>query len=316
MFFYVYLDPQAISEAYEQGPEAVDAITNLLRDLSQNCLLADFEGYYVQNEIRDFLSTLLGDFEIVRLKSVLKQFVKRGLFAPCLKSGLDPDASRIKLALNQIESGDLDFVVLTIEGAENEKRDGIACWRKFGSTGFEEKRRFAAVYGTELPAGEVDESSFFEQHFRRPLRFASRIEIVDRQCGEKYKDNYEYSIERFLKWLEATNRESPKIVFHLGFPSVRESTVVSDADLFGIEADRIESVKQAKLLAAIKKHAPTANIVVKCYEETLPHQRYIVTDQVAFSVDVGMDFLNPTSRNNRKLSLSIKPGDKVLSELQ
>jgi hypothetical protein len=316
MIYFVYLDPQVIVESHGEGTLSIETLTSILNNLAQNCLLADFDNFDVQNGIRASLLEITGDFEIARLKKALAHFQKNDLFVNCLVYDYASTVSLAAMACDQRETSNVDFfIVPKIEYEPISRFDFVGTLDNFYASAFDEKRRRSAVEGIELGADELDEMSFMNDHLFRPLKFATRIDIIDRQCGENYKDNYDYTIERFLRWLSSTNTENPAITFHLGFPGVRQSTIITDDDLKGIAANDIESIKIERLLCAIKRHLPAADIRVRCYDGTFSHQRYIVTNQLGFSIDMGMDFLNPSTRKNRKVSISLKPGREILSKL-
>jgi hypothetical protein len=46
-------------------------------------------------------------------------------------------------------------------------------------------------------------------------------------------------------------------------------------------------------------------------KKALPHDRFIVTDQVAIGLPRGMDFLNRVTKKNRDLTLDYKSGNEV-----
>src|ERR1039457_3575469 len=53
MVFYVYFDPALISVAMQGGSLCLACLVGVVRDLEQNCFLAEFDDWHVQEEIRD-----------------------------------------------------------------------------------------------------------------------------------------------------------------------------------------------------------------------------------------------------------------------
>lgn len=315
MYFYVFIDPEVIPESASIGPVALERLVSVLRTLEQNCFLTDFDSYHVRNEISRHLGPLHGDWEVKMLKTLLIHFERRGLFVNCLKHDWDSDASVGEMAVKQQESNEIALILLTEDDHQQfEANPTVTTASRYAAMDFDDRVRAAAAQGAEPPAGELDSTAFMEKYLKKALRSASRIEIIDRQCGENYKDNYDYTIERFMKWLESLN-PSASIVFHLGFPAVSKSTVVTDADLAGLDPSQIEPTKAQILAATIRRHTSNPNIRIHCYEGTLDHQRYIVTNQVAFSLDMGMDFLDPKTGKNRRVSMSLKDGRMLLAGL-
>ena len=49
----------------------------------------------------------------------------------------------------------------------------------------------------------------------------------------------------------------------------------------------------------------------QCESDPLPHDRYLMTNQVAFNIGRGMDFLRKRTRANRDISISYKDPDEI-----
>ena len=92
-----------------------------------------------------------------------------------------------------------------------------------------------------------------------------------------------------MTWLGTVlnDPENCRIVFHLGEPKGEGKDFVLQE------------------LSSYKKGPLSKTLIEACfYDEslpnpTLPHQRFILTDQVALDVDRGLDFLNKTTRKCR-----------------
>lgn len=316
MFFYFFLDPQIISDCAAEGSDSIEKLESWLEHVSANCFWADFDNWNVQNEIRQRLGSIVGDFSVVRFKKIVEHFWKANLFVNCLAYDYTPNTSMGQMAIAEATSAELDILLLgTDEFESNKTNPVVSCLTDVRNTNFHRSQTDFARNGIEESSDAHDESVFMDKYLKKPLKFADKVEIIDYQCGEKYKPNYDYNLGRFLRWLQNINQQEPTIIFHLGFPSVRESDIVNDADLDGLSSNEIEPTKIQKLKEAIQKHAPSAHIVVHCYTESDTHNRYVVTNQVAFFIDRGIDFLNPQTRKNRRISMGIKDGKKILSSL-
>ena len=118
-------------------------------------------------------------------------------------------------------------------------------------------------------------------HFAGPLNTPPRY-ICDRICGHQLSDNFRYTVRQIIYWLGGllNDHAACKIVFHLGQPS-------------GYGIDHILSE-----LAKFKQWSlPNTEMSVNIYRESaftqsLPHQRFIMTDQIALNIDRGLDFLD------------------------
>ena len=312
MIFYVYFDPQIIRSAYEAG--GLQTLIGVLRNLSKNCFLADFDNYYVRNEIGDLLRDLLGDYEITVLKKILTHFSKQNLFIECLKYNYSEGIPESKMAQHQCEDALLDLLLLDDNTDVNQTISvEVATLKNYQLTDFEPVRNNLATEGITLNASSLTEEEFLEKHFKKAFKYAQNIEILDYLCGQKYGRNYEYTIKQFLNWLEKINKDDLAITFHCGFPDARPSSICTDEDLTAFP-DEIEEIKQNKLSEAINSHYSKSTIKVICYDSRFSHDRFVITDQIAFSIGAGMDFLDARGKI-REISINFKDPSSVKSKL-
>jgi hypothetical protein len=313
MIFYVYFDPQIISEALTEGNASVQNLTGILRGLSQNCFLAEFKNFsIVQDGISEKLKDTVGDFDTKALKIVLSRFAKDRLFVECLDYDYTPGATEADMAQKQCVAALLDLLILPETATVlPENAVDIATLRNYHSVEFERKRSELAADGATLAVGEMDEDEFFENYFLKALKYARTIVIVDYQLGEKYKSNFDYTLQKFLGWLKKANVEDLSITVHCGFPDALQSSICSEDDLDN-------EIRKQKLEQAINSHYDKSTIAVVCYEQKFIHDRYVITDQTAFLIGVGMDFLQNSGSGRgkiRQIDLSLKNPKKVLSLL-
>jgi len=166
-------------------------------------------------------------------------------------------------------------------------------------------RSAIAVEGMAFADGELDGPKFFGQVFLKALRFVEEINICDGIFG-KFGYNFKYSIIKLFSYLEEHLSEplSLQIVrIHCKKPT--ESRHYDDI------VKTIKSLKEKRL----------SNVIFEIlfYESSdrrdsvLPHQRYIFTNQIAFQIDPGMDFINYKTAKNRAFSINYKNSSKVSS---
>lgn len=314
MIFYVYLDPQIISTAQKNGNLGVQALTGILHALSQNCFLAEFNNYsYTQEEIGEQLKNIVGDFDIIALKKVLAYFAKERMFVECL----DYDYSGIteaEMAQAQAANKLLDLLLLSDTAVNIPDVAGeTATLENYQSTHFESERSRAAVSGISLPAASLDGNEFLETHLKKGLQYASTIEIYDYLCGEKYKSNYAYTLKHLLSWLENISQADLSITIHCGYPD-EQLDLFENGELDGLNLSEKEIRKEEKLSEALKVFYGKSAIKVVCYDSKFAHDRFIITNQTAFSIGIGMDFLHHTGANKgkiRDISINLKDAKDV-----
>ncbi len=285
MYFYVFLQPEIFEEAAADGEDASQSLLGILNGFLQNCFLAVFEddrwGEVVKEKLVDWPETMSRR----RIMSLLVQFKKRNRFLYRISPDYSGQKSDLDCVFEQACMIPLDLVAVIDSECSRSAPVGIeiATRRTYQNTAFEAKRSDLAIYGKTCNPGEMAESAFMDFHFARALKYATEIHICDRVCGAKnFADNFHYTTKRFMLWLTngLSNPAASTIIFHLGQPSGQgEAYIVTE----------IASLKKGPL--------SSARIEIHFYSEippnvTLPHQRFILTDQIALDLDRGMDFID------------------------
>lgn len=297
MIFYVYFDPDVIPTAERDGPFALQLLISTVRGFLQNCFVADFEDYRLQEAIGKKLSAMQPGFDRKKLKSVLAMLAKRNRFIYCLTPEYSGDVGNTQLLLEQAATAMIELALLSAEPPpETVVPDGleVVTLSQYQHSAFEPQRSALAVNGKRTPPGEMTNSVFMDFHFRRAFAYATKIELCDRMFGRKYGDNYKYTMQQFLSWLEDVIRdpESCELAIHCEKPD-------------GFKDDAIEQ----ELRDGKRGRLERLKITVAYYDGTglsdsLPHERFIVTDQAALSIDRGLDYLDRASHSNRDVYVS------------
>jgi hypothetical protein len=173
-------------------------------------------------------------------------------------------------------------------------------------TDFEPRRSKLASVGSRTEPGAQSQTDFLDSHFRKALRHASRIVLCDRLFGRKYGDNYEYTITKVLRWLEAV-LDSPAtctLEVHCERPPGLGHRAL-EGDLKAGRTGRLGSLR----MTVYYYNNPGI-------EDVLPHERFVLTDQFAFSIDRGLDFLDKSTKRNRDVSVRYADADSCQTTLR
>lgn len=292
MYFYVYLQAEMFEEAAADGEDAIQNLTGILNGFLQNCLLAVFEDDRWNSAVKEKLEAWPETMSRRRIMSILVQFIKRNRLLYCLV----PDYNNIKPDLDcvfdQAISASLDLILVTLSNVDRIAPDGVevAARRTYQNTIFEPKRSNLAVYGSTCGAGAMGEIEFMKYHFAKAIRHASVIQICDRICGRlSFRENFRYTTRRFIAWIGGAliNPAGSRIIFHFGRPAGHGDQYV---------LDEISELKNGPLR--------NASFELHFYEEStpepdLPHQRFILTDQIALNIERGLDFLDGNTQRCR-----------------
>jgi len=292
MYFYVFLEPNVFEEALADGQDAMQNIAAILKGFLQNCFLAVFEddrwGLSIKEKLKDWPETSPRS----HIKKMLAHLKKQRRFLDCLKPDYLGAKSDHDCVFDQALSVRLDLLLMVACEKRHSSPAGveIATRRTYHDSAFEEKRTELAVYGKTCNPGEMEEAEFLEFHFAKALRHATEIHLCDRVCGHNnLADNFRYTTRKLMAWLGA-NLDRPKscrIVFHLGQPRGHGMDfVISELSSF-----RNRSRALSEALTEVHFYGEGLP------DPRLPHQRFILTDQVALNVDRGLDFFD---RNTQK----------------
>lgn len=297
MYFYVFLQPEVFSEASTHGEDAMQNVASILSGFLQNCFLAVFEDDRWSPSVKETLTAWPETLTRKRIMSLLVQLKKHKRFLYCIQPDYMAEKSDIDCVFDQAASVPLDLVLVveTEKVRSSSASTEITTRRTYQNTAFEQERSTIAVNGKTCVQGEMEIITFLNFHFARALKHATEIHICDRISGSKsFADNFLYTIEQFISWLGSLLNDpaSCKIVFHLGQPK-------------GFGSDHVLE----KLATIKKKSLPKSQILLQFYNDvpatqTLPHQRFIMTDQIALNIDRGLDFLDRVTHKCRDTYIS------------
>lgn len=292
MFFYVFLQPEVFAESAADGEDATQNLAAILGGFLQNCFLAVFEDDRWGPAVKEILEVWPENMTRRRVMSILVHFKKQKRFLYCIKpdyAGIRPD---LDCVFDQATSIPLDIILVIASEKKRSEPVGVevVTRRTYQTSAFEPKRLILAVHGKTCRPGEMEEIAFLNYHLAKALKYATEIHICDRVSGRtNLTDNFRYTIRRLMAWLGGVlaDPRSCKIVFHMGQPSGQgEDFVIQE----------ISSFRRGPL-----SHTP---IEIHFYTESLPnpslpHQRFILTNQISLNVDRGLDFLDKNTQKCR-----------------
>lgn len=294
MYFYVFLEPEVFEEALADGEDAMQNIAAILKGFLQNCFLAVFEDGRWDLSIKEKLKDWPATMTRKRIKKMLIYLKKQNRFLDCLKPDYVGVKSDLDCVFDQALSVPLDLLLMVASDEKRSTPEGVETGtrRTYHHLAFEENRSALAVYGKTCNPGDMKETEFLEFHFAKALKYATEIHICDRVCGNlNLPGNFRYTIRRFIVWLGTilANPSSCRIVFHLGQPGGHGMDFVLG------ELSSFKSRSSALSGTATEVHfydevSPDPN---------LPHQRFILTNQIALNVERGLDFFDKSTQRCR-----------------
>ncbi|MFC1452075.1 hypothetical protein ACFLSJ_01870 [Verrucomicrobiota bacterium] len=297
MVFYVYMQPEVVTEAKEGGPYAVQALIAILRGFLQNCCIAEFDDY--RDSLKTAVNALPEDFNRTELKTVLSKLARLHRFIYCLEADYMSGQPWTDQALQQSRACLIDLLLLEA-AAQDRRPDGdaeVCGLATYQNTEFERNRFEVASDGKTFSPGEYGETDFLDIVFLKILRNA-RGDIVVYDCilGEKFGDNFEHTMKEFFRWIERIlpDPNECSLAIHCGTPKKATPAHIK-GQLASWRTGRVANMRvQIHYYKAVDG------------KSLMPHQRFILTDQFAVEVDRGFDFLDRKTHRNRDVSLNTK----------
>lgn len=299
MVFYVYVDPSVIDAARDGGPYAMQVLIAALRGFVQNCFIVEFEDGRIRDGIGEKVDALPATFDRKVLSALLVVLAKRNRFLYCLVPDYGSGDSDTTRLLDQAGQLMIDLALISAPLSEDAVVPSslqVTVLQDYQHTHFEDERYKLACNGRTTLDGQVGAQQFLDWHFRKALRYATKIEICDKLFGSKFGDNYKHTAEELIKWLGANLSDVARctLVFHCAQPA-------------GQTGNYIKTV----LATARNSHAPGLAVEVLFYQlpsgdNAMPHERFVITDQIALGIDRGMDFLDRNSGQARDVFVNYK----------
>lgn len=307
MYFNVYFDPQVISAATRLGEAGLPLLISLWRAFHQNCFVVEFDEYLIQPDILREIDILPETSDRSTLKKLIKQIASENRFIYLLSFNDSGDYLTALTTSGKIDS--VDLLVLPDKGTDLLEYGGyVEQLTTYSTSEFEEHRSSIAADGVTHAASALEAEVFLDRYLKRALANAQRIELIDKLLLLKYKQNFRFSLSLFFAWLEKSI-EHPKeceIVIHTCFKEEESEIDELRADLQAFRRGRL-SAMSLRLECYDGDH----------YENSLPHDRFILTDQVGIVVPRGLDLFAKGSERKayiRDVTLN-RQGKRAVEEL-
>jgi len=310
MVFYVYMSPDVISDANSGGRYAMQTLIGILHGFMQNCFIAEFEDNRMQKKVFGHVNEMPFSDAKKKIMTLLGELKKRRHFICSLIPDYAIENINISSVNDQADDALLDFLLV----GENEIpqirwKVEAGSLSSYSQSSFASKRSSLAGNGRILQDGELDQDTFLDEVFKKAFIYTTRIEICDRIFGSKFNDNFEYTFSKLFTWLK-NNLIEPnrfeRIIIHCEKPNGYTD----------------EHMKERLALLKSEKWS-NMKIEIRFYhrEESgkpipaLPHDRFIITDQMAFNIGRGMDFLNRHTKKNRDISINYSKPEEILDSI-
>lgn len=289
MIFCAFLDPESIRRATELGELGLDQLIGVLRDLLENCLLAETtDGWQVGSELKAAVKAISDPDFRGKASALLETFARRNRFADILKVPQDlPDQPLAAIALANRDLSVLDLIITESVPPHPPGAAEVTSVTRFNSSQFAANRSRLAR-GVALEGGEYQAAQFFQQHFCRLLLVVKSFEIWDYAIGK-----YDFGGDFF-----------PNLKWWIGFLSLSDEELKLIIHTEGTQGPAIQRCLDAMCQNTTVR--PTVQI-----HEKMPHERYLVTPAFTFDIGRGIDLIDPRTGKNRDVRLALSPPWRV-----
>jgi len=304
MIFYVYMSPEVIQDANNGGPFAMDSLIGILRGFIQNCCILEFEDNRLQKAVFNNVNQLPPSDAKKGIMTLLGVLKKQNRFIGNLVPNYNVESINISDVDDQAESKLLDFLLAgKNEMSSVSAKVEAASLGNYNQSRFESKRSNLASNGRVLQDGELEQSEFLEEVLKKAFIHSKRIEICDGIFGKKFNDNFEYTFSILFKWLGKVLIEPDsfeKIVIHCEKPEG------STDEYIKTQLSHLKSKEQSNIKIEIRFYHREEK-----KSHALPHDRFIITDQITLDIGRGMDFFNKHTKRNRDISIKTAKNEEI-----
>lgn len=308
MVFYVYIDPAIINIATRNAPYGLQLLIAILRGFLQNCFIVDFTDGEIHQAIGEKVKSLPPTDDRKRIKAILSSFVKHNRFIYCLAPDYTGQNNAMVLMLDQAAEALIDLALLETQPDTGKVPETlqITMLLDYQNTQFEIDRSKISSNGKTIAPNIVEKDEFLNTCFLKVFRHATKIEICDKLFGARFNDNYKYSAGELFKWLPEVlaDIQNQEVIFHCGKPD-------------GYGDKHLETtIKELR-----DSHLSGLSTKIQYYDmnnlpDSLPHDRFILTNQIALSIGRGMDFLDRSTKKVRDITINIINRNECSNVLQ
>jgi hypothetical protein len=289
MFYRIFFDPEVVRPAYEAGAKGMSLLLSIWRGFLLNCSICEVDGYLIQKRLGEIIREITKDSEIQNnglfpyvnsLKKILEGMKKQNRFVDVL-STTEGDQSLALLALIHSKSVGVDLILTNQTLPDESGSPEMAELDDYFITNFERERAKQNDDGL-IAEGEDSADDFFPKRFGKLLPLAKNVVIVDAILGRKFGDNFQYTLKLLIKYLNSTNSNPSDLYL----------------DIHTEDSDRIDFLE----LRLTEWCSPIRYRLHR--HESVPHERYLFTDQFGLQLGIGCDLLCKKTRRNRATDFS------------
>lgn len=306
-----------------------NTIIRILTDILENCILVNIP--YQNTELLKIIKSSVERWPIKykqRALELLKKIIKRHRVVSLTSSNFNVDHSNSSTYCELYSYLSFSASISALIGLncclfksetllnEDQKVDILGYDIANFTRGIRRTKLSQSFNRNEITTAKIEEI-FFVPIFRD----AKHIKLIDRYIGRSIIDRSSNQVDRFLSQGYRRTLEWIISIF------VRESSrdPINSFEIYtGIEMHRIDQADYERIESAFNWFCQfiysTCDIAIKIFVKQernqrdnignwieLPHQRYLITDQVGFSIDRGFDLLNDDYVRDVNISLLCDP---------
>lgn len=279
MFFYVFLDPETISDASaDQGD--LGRLIDVLRSMEQGCLMAETDLWRVDGQLKEKIKEIPFQMERKMIGDLLIHLWQKGPLV--VMDNDDFETPLVDFAIANAARDSLDLI-LTPRATESDA--GLDCeisgLQALHATQFSQARHNLGA-GLSFPAASTSGEELFSRCFLKLIRQAQQITIVDYALGEYYGNDHPANLRSWVLWIDE-NLKNPE----------RKTLIIRTVAGQGHRSleNQIDGLRHEVDLTLKLETVPSKDL--------LPHRRFLVADQTCLDIDRGIDICDAKGKCRR-----------------
>jgi hypothetical protein len=277
MFFYVFIDPEAITEA-AQSEKDLSHLIDLLLKFELGFLMVETDSYRVGEELGERIKSISGPDESLygdcrkKLGELVIHLWKK---TPLVYvDGDDGSSPLLDVILTKAEESQIDIILTSSEKAQQAESSCEICTASdfFRTQASQAHQNLSG--GKDYDENQDSHEEFFQFCLAKLVYHADQITIIDYSLGEHYGNDQPLNLRRWVLWINQHILEPErkkliiKTVSNRNFNSLKRQ-------IEGLDQEVDLSIE---LLPDLTKR------------DVFHHHRYLIAGRNALNIDRGIDW--------------------------
>ena len=283
MFFYVFIDPDIVTEATAENEMGLGRLVEVLRGMDRDCLMVETDYWRVGEELKEKIKEIPFQWEKKQVLELIIHLWARGPLV--VMDGDDGEVALIDFALACAAAAGIDLILTPrTDCTATDDCFEASTLANLHRTHFANKRQSIGS-GISVREGDMTVDELFEMCFPKLVFHATSIRIIDYALGTYLGETQYQNLPKWVVWLDShlKNRDDAKLTI---MTVAEEGT----SNYYCLQ----EQVKDLNSQVDLE-------VKLECedHRSALPHRRYLKVDHIWLDIDSGVDICDLENRCRR-----------------